>query len=254
MRFYRNRIVPLYLSINNKGVTSMAAIIVHGFPGSTYVQIVRLVLAHKAVEFQFRDLETEMNTPEHRELHPFEYVPILQHGSFTLYETSAIVGYIDETFPDPRLTPESSQKRAKMNQWISAVNAYYYPQIVYHLSHERSVFPALGIKSDERVVQAALPKIERALDVMERELNTGQPFLIGGTVTLADLFMVPCLTSLARTDEGRGILERHPLVSGWRERMEQLDSVKRFRAAQPPRKPIEHARRWVTTHRPGVLA
>jgi hypothetical protein len=50
-----------------------------------------------------------------------------------------------------------------------------------------------------------------------------------------------------------GMIERHPLVSGWRERMEQLASVKRFCAAQPPRKPIEHARRWVKTHRPGVL-
>ena len=232
----------------------MPSIVVHGFPGSTYVQIVRLVLAHKAVAFEFRDLETEMNTPAHRELHPFEYVPILQHGNFMLYETSAIVGYIDDAFPDPRLTPVSTQQRAKMHQWISAVNAYYYPQIVYHLSHERSVFPALGIQPDERVVQTALPKIERAIDVLARALNTGQPFLIGNAVTLADLFMVPCLTSLARTEEGHAILERHPLVVDWRERMEQLDSVKRFRAAQPPRKPIEHARRWVTTHRPGVLA
>ena len=89
---------------------------------------------------------------------------------------------------------------------------------------------------------------------MERELNAGRPLLIGDKVTLADLFMEPCLPSLARTDEGRAMLERHPLVTGWRERMERLDSVQRFRAAQPPRKPIEHARRWVTTHRPGVLA
>ena len=146
----------------------MASTVVYGFPGSTYVQIVRLVLTHKAVEFEFHDLEAEMNTPAHLALHPFEYVPVLRHGNFVLYETSAIVGYIDEAFPAPQLTPESIQQRAKMNQWISAVNSYYYPQIVYHLSHERSVFPALGIKSDERVVKAALPKIERALEVMER--------------------------------------------------------------------------------------
>lgn len=221
----------------------MASIIVYGFPASTYVQIVRLVLTHKAVEFEFTDLETEMNTPAHRELHPFEYVPILRHGDFTLYETSAIVGYIDEAFPEPRLTPTSAHLRAKMNQWISAINSYYYPQIVFHLSHERSVFPALGIEPDER-----------ALGVMERELNASRPFLVSDEITLADLFMVPCMTSLARTDEGRAMLERHPQVSAWRERMEELASVKLFRAAQPPRKPIEHARRWATTHRPGILA
>jgi glutathione S-transferase len=232
----------------------MASIVVHGFPGSTYVQIVRLVLSHKAVDYEFRDLETDMNTSVHRELHPFEYVPILQHGDFTLYETSAIVGYIDDAFPEPRLTPASIRARAKMNQWISAVNSYYYPQIVFHLSHERAVFPALGIEPDERVVQVALPKIERALDVMEQELNAGRPFLTGDEITLADFFMVPCLTSLARITEGGAMLERHPLVKGWRERVELLESVQRFRAAQPPRKPIEHARRWATMHRPGILA
>jgi hypothetical protein len=39
------------------------------------------------------------------------------------------------------------------------------------------------------------------------------------------------------------MLECHPRVSAWRERMEELASVTRFRAEQPPRKPIEHARR-----------
>jgi glutathione S-transferase len=89
---------------------------------------------------------------------------------------------------------------------------------------------------------------------MERELKAGRPFLVGDETTLADFYMVPCLTSLARIAEGVPMLERHPLVKGWRERMEQLESVQRFRASQPPRKPIEHARRWATMHRPGVLA
>jgi glutathione S-transferase len=42
-----------------------------------------------------------------------------------------------------------------MNQWISAVNGYYYPYLIYHVSHERNVFPQLGIPSDEAVVEHA---------------------------------------------------------------------------------------------------
>ena len=61
-----------------------------------------------------------------------------------------------------------------MNQWISAVNAYYYPYMIYHVSHERRVFPELGIASDEKVVAHALPKIEVGLAVLERELGTGR--------------------------------------------------------------------------------
>lgn len=231
----------------------MASIVIYGFPGSTYVQIVRLVLSQKAVDYEFCDLEADMNTPGHRELHPFEYVPILRHGDFSLYETSAIVQYIDEVFPEPSFTSIVSRQRATMHQGISAVNSYYYPQMVFHLSHERSVFPALGIAPDERVVQVALPKIERALTVMEQALNGGN-FLVGKDVTLADLYMVPCLISLSRIPEGEVMLERHPLVKRWRERMEALEGTKRFRAAQPPRKPVEHARHWAKMHRPGILA
>ena len=61
-----------------------------------------------------------------------------------------------------------------MNQWISAVNSYYYPYMIYHVTHERLVFPELGIASDEKVVAHALPKVEIGLAVVERELRTAR--------------------------------------------------------------------------------
>jgi hypothetical protein len=97
----------------------------------------------KEVPYTFRDLEPEMGTPTHLALHPFDRVPIMQHGDFMLYETSAIAAYVDEVFDGPKLTPADPQKRARVNQWISAVNAYYYPYLIYHVSHERNVFPQL---------------------------------------------------------------------------------------------------------------
>src|SRR5437660_971438 len=86
-------------------VTAMTDVVVLGFPRSTYVHIVRLVLAHKGVVHSFRDLEPEMGSASHLALHPFDRVPILQHGDFTLYETSAIATYVDEAFEGPPLQP-----------------------------------------------------------------------------------------------------------------------------------------------------
>ncbi len=142
--------------------------IVYGFPRSTYVNIVRLVLTHKDVPYVFQDLEPVMGKPEHLALHPFNRVPILKHGDFTVYETSAIVAYVDEAFEGARLTPKDVQARARMNQWIGAVNSYYDPYMIYHVTHERLVFPELGIASDEAVVAHALPKVELGLTVVER--------------------------------------------------------------------------------------
>ena len=43
--------------------------IVYGFPRSTYVNIVRLVLTHKDVAYSFHDLEPVMGKQEHLALH-----------------------------------------------------------------------------------------------------------------------------------------------------------------------------------------
>ena len=103
-----------------------------------------------------------MNAPAHLALHPFERVPILRHGDFTLYETGAIVGYVDEVFGSSRLTPGNPQLRARMSQWISAVNGYYFPYLIDHVSHERNVFPQLGIPSDEALWRMPCPRSKSA--------------------------------------------------------------------------------------------
>ena len=228
----------------------MPDVTLFGFPRSVYVQMAGIVLTHKEVPYAFHDLETEMNTGSHISLHPFERVPILRHGDFTVYETSAIVGYVDDAFDGPKLTPWEPQARALMNQWISAVNGNYYPYLIYHVSHERNVFPQLGIESDEKVVAHAMPKVKVCLEVLERQLSRSDAFLLGPNLSLADFFMLPIIHAFGFSPEAQETYPRLPEISAWRERMEALPTMKRFRAAQPPRGPILHARRWVETHRP----
>src|ERR1700736_3811519 len=103
----------------------------------------------------------------------------------------------------PRLTPQDVRERARMNQWVSAVNSYYYPYMIYHITHERQVFPELGIASDEKVVAHALPKVELALGVMERELSRGQDYLLGSELTLADFYILPSTFALSLTAAGK---------------------------------------------------
>jgi glutathione S-transferase len=228
----------------------MSSPIVYGFQRSTFVNIVRMVLTHKNVEFQFQDLETKIGTPEHLALHPFSRVPIFEHDGFRVYETVAIITYIDDVFEGPRLLPASARDRARTMQWIGAVGSYYYDWFIYHIAHERIVFPELGIEPDEKVVAVALPEADNALSVLDRELGDRQAFLIGDQVTLADLAMLPMISTLSLCKDGQTLLAAHPRTLQWRERMEALPSIKRFRAAMPPRVPIEHARHWATSHRP----
>jgi glutathione S-transferase len=224
--------------------------IVYGFPRSTFVNIVRLVLTHKDVRYTFHDLEPAMGKPEHLTLHPFNRVPIFRHGDFTVYETGAIVSYIDEAFGGPRLTPQDVRSRGRMNQWISAVNSYYYPYMIYHVTHERLVFPELGITSDEKVVAHALPKVELGLGVLERELSHGQDYLLGAELSIADFYLLPSTFAFSLTQEGQTLYSKFPAFNRWRARMEDLPTTKKLRAILPPREPILHAREWANSHRP----
>jgi glutathione S-transferase len=191
-----------------------------------------------------------MGKPSHLALHPFNRVPILRHNDFTVYETSAIVGYLEDAFPKPALQPKSVSDRARMNQWISSVNCYYYPYMIYHVSHERNVLPELGIPSDEKVVAHALPKIEVGLQVLESELAHDKHYLLGSELTLADFYLLPCTYSFSFAPEAKAMYAKYPAFSRWRERMEGLSTVKKLRAALPARAPIEHAREWAVSHRP----
>lgn len=228
----------------------MSETIVYGFPRSTFVNIVRLVLTHKDVAYRFEDLEPVMGRSEHLALHPFNRVPIFRHGDFTVYETRAIVGYIDEVFAGARLTPENPHARARMNQWIGVVDSYVYPYMIYHVTHERLVFPELGIASDEKVVAHALPKVENALVAIERELADGRDYLLGPELSIADFYLLPSTFAFSLTEEGKAMYPKYPAFCRWRDRMESLPTTQKLRAILPPRAPIAHAREWAHSHRP----
>jgi glutathione S-transferase len=233
-----------------EGAIVMSDVTVFGFQRSTYVNVVRLILTEKGISFRFHDTEDEMYTSEHLARHPFGRVPVLKHGDFMLYETRAIAAYVDEVLDGPKLTPVEAWKRARMNQWIGNLDAYFYPYMIYHIGHERLVFPELGIPSKEAIIQRALPMAKRALEVMDREFVDGRPFIVGDQVTLADFFLLPTLFAFGLTPEGKELRPQFEHVQAWDARMSALPSVLRFRATLPPRNPIPHAREWAVSHRP----
>ena len=230
----------------------MSDVTLFGFPRSTFVKVAGLILTARNVEYRFHDTEEEMYLPVHLQRHPFGRVPALQHGDFMLYETNAIAAYVDDVFPGPKLTPADPRKRARMNQWIGNLNWYFYPEMIYHVTHERLVYPELGIPSNDLIVQRAMPKVIRALEVMEQELSDGRPFIVGDEITMADYFLLPTLFAFGLAPEGKQTLPKFPRIVAWDNRMDALPTVARFNATLPPRRPIEHAREWVKFHRPAA--
>ncbi len=206
----------------------MSDIVVYGFAPSTYVRTARLALEEKGVDYE---LETvEFGSAALLELHPFGKIPAFAHGDVRLYETSAIVRYVDETFDGPALQPSDAGARARMNQWISAFNDYYDPLLVRVLILERLVAPIRGQETDQARIDEALPEIEKRLGVLERELDDGRAYIVGEELTLADLFFAPPIGYLRMTPESERLLANRPAIGRW---FNAVSARPSFAATQP---------------------
>jgi glutathione S-transferase len=88
--------------------------------------------------------------PEYRAIHPFHKIPTLDHGDFRLYETTAILRYLDRMADTPALVPDDARAVARMDQMISITACYVAPRISGALSFPRRVAPMIGLPVDEK--------------------------------------------------------------------------------------------------------
>ncbi|WP_415926820.1 glutathione S-transferase family protein [Mesorhizobium salmacidum] len=85
----------------------------YGTAGSPNVRGAMLGLAEKGVEYEFVSLmPPAWKTPEHLARNPFGKVPVLEHDGFEVFETQAILRYLDQTFPGPALQPTNAREGA----------------------------------------------------------------------------------------------------------------------------------------------
>jgi glutathione S-transferase len=205
----------------------MAAPIVYGPGFSTYVRTVRLALEEKPASYELVDVAMMTGAhkePEHLARCPFGKVPAFSHDGFDLYETDAIVRYIDQAIPGQDLQPIEAQPRARMNQIIGIVESFGYTCMITKLVMNRLVAPMMGGKPDEATIKDALPSIELCLKELERLMGTGK-FLAGDKLTLADLFVVPVYHYLAQTPEGQDLLKPHGKIRAWWDLVKTRSSV-----------------------------
>lgn len=208
----------------------MSDVILYGSPQSTYVRSARMALAEKAVDYTL-DSKIELASDDYRKLHPFSKMPAFRHGAVALFETAAICRYVDEAFGELKLQPGDAAARAEMTQWISAVIDYIYPAMARELIFPRIVAPARGQPVDEVRVSAAMPEIERQLDILNGAL-AGKTWLAGEAFSLADIMLAPILFYVGLTPEGQDALPRRSSLTLWKSRVSDRES---FVATLPPR-------------------
>lgn len=214
-------------------------LVLHGAAYSVYVRSVRLTLAEKGLDYRLEEVDL-FGDPEaraaHRALHPFEKMPVLEHGGFRLYETGAILRYLDAVFPEPALQPDDPQARARHDQVLSILDQYAYPQAVWGVYVPLSEAEQGNAPPPDTVALArALARSETVLDELVR-LTGAHPYWFADRPMLADLHALPMLTLFDATEPGRDLLAARPALVAWFEAMQARASVQDTTPRSGPRR------------------
>jgi len=191
-------------------------LILHSFYRSAYGRIAEIVLAEKELSFVRKEINpfAEDLNKEYLKLHPFARVPVLQHGSLTLYETNVITEYLDDCFSNSALRPVGPESRAKMRQIVAVIDNYGYWPMVRQVFSERISRPSEGFLSNEEVVAEGLAESARTLAALE-EIISEEEFLVGPAFSLADAHLIPMIDYFCMTTEGKQLLASYPKLSDW---------------------------------------
>jgi glutathione S-transferase len=204
----------------------MSEFIVYSIPGSPYGRAVLATLKEKGAAFRYVPVApgTFRQAP-HIGRHPFGKVPVLEHDGFVLYETQAILRYLDRVLPAPALTPTAPQAAARMDQIMNINDCYFFNGVANTIGLQRVVGPkVLGMTPDEEICAAAMPRAHMVFDELARLLGD-QPYFAGDKVSLADLIVAPQLDFFVDLPEWAPLTAKNGKLVAWLDRMNARPSL-----------------------------
>ncbi|MCM2327573.1 MAG: glutathione S-transferase family protein [Lysobacter sp.] len=203
----------------------MALTFYHG-QGSPYSWRVWLALEHLGLPYELKVLsfsEKDQLKPEFVDLNPRHQVPTIVHDGFALWESLAILAYLDEIAGGRRLFPGTAQERARIWRLIREDEEHLDGKGLTPIYDELYKKPE-GVAPDEARLEAGRKKLREEFDTFGRELRG--PFLAGEAPTAADFVMYPDIAYVKRIGLKKpesklaGILP--PPIAQWAARIEAL--------------------------------
>jgi len=180
-----------------------------GFRISNYHNKVRIALLEKGVAFEEDENVKPSQEAGYLAKSPMGKVPYLQVNGTRLRESSAILEYLEDAFPQKPLLPKDPIERARVRELVIFIELHL------ELVARRMYGMLAGGKpvSDEtrQRVEKDLGKGVRALKAVVKF----EPFIAGKELTIADcaaFLHLPLVTLVTRNFFGRDFLEDIPQV------------------------------------------
>jgi glutathione S-transferase len=188
-------------------------------PLSTYSRRVRIVLAEKQIPHELAVVD--MAERRHREqpylsLNPYGRVPTLQEDEFVLFESTAILNYLEATHPMPPLVPADARDHALVDMHVKLCDL----QFTRHAG--TIIFPKRFLPKERwntAAIAEAKQEIEKHFALLDKHL-AGRTYLAAEQFSLADVCYMPFLEFLS-------LMEITPptAIAAWSERLLARPSV-----------------------------
>ncbi len=165
----------------------------HYHPLSTFARRVRIALIEKGLDTETKFVEVDMMAGAHKQqpylsLNPYGRVPTLQEDDgIVLYESTAILEYIEALHPTPPLVPTDARERARVSQHMKLCDLQLTRQTT------TIIFPKRFLPQDRwnaAAMAEAKQEIESHLEILDHEL-LGTDYVVGDRYSLVEVCYTP---------------------------------------------------------------
>jgi glutathione S-transferase len=172
-----------------------------------YCARARIALAEKGVEHELVAIDLRDRPAWIYEKNETGRVPVLEEDAWILPESSVIMEYLEERYPEPPLLPADPADRALARVWI--------------FRHDDFTAPYYALRRGD---DGAQERFDEQLAKLDAALER-QPWLTGAEYGLADIAYVPWVL---RARDLLGVsLDGFPAVAAWLGRLEERPAVAR---------------------------
>jgi len=194
------------------------------FEFSTNVERVTLALAHKGLDVESVWIDPENRTPVVR-VSGQRLVPVLEHDGRIVFDSTAILRYLEHAFPEPPLYPRDEAQRVEMDVYIDWFNRVY-----KRPPNELEAELSKSEPNERRIAELTREMVEH-VEVHEA-LLAGRNHLFGDEFSAADCAAFPFLKYALEIDAGddepfhrilheRQPIDAYPRLRAWIERVDE---------------------------------
>nr|XP_033807177.1 maleylacetoacetate isomerase isoform X2 [Geotrypetes seraphini] len=202
--------------------------VLHTYFRSSCTWRVRIALALKGIEYDqapvnlIKDGGQQLSS-KFTDINPMQQVPSLEIDGITLSQSLAIIQYLDETRPKPRLLPEDAKKRAYVRMISDLIASGIQPL------QNLMVLQKLG---DGERLGWAQSYITKGFHALEKILDcTAGQYCVEDEVSMADLCLVPQVYNAERFKVD---LTPFPTITRINQALMELEA---FKVSHPSRQP-----------------